>query len=31
VLAFRTAPRHLGGAGGVVVLLAPGSHRVKRG
>lgn len=31
VLAFRTAPRNLGGAGGVVVLLARGSRRVKRG
>lgn len=30
VLAFRTAPRNLGGSGGVVVLLAQGSRRVRR-
>lgn len=29
VLAFRTAPRNLGGSGGVVVLLARASRRVK--
>lgn len=29
VLAFRTAPRNLGGSGGVVVLLAQASRRVK--
>jgi len=27
VLAFRTAPRHLGGSGGVIVLLARASRR----
>jgi DNA-nicking Smr family endonuclease len=30
VLAFRTAPRNLGGSGGVVVLLAQASRRKKR-
>jgi DNA-nicking Smr family endonuclease len=30
VLAFRTAPRDLGGSGGVVVLLAPARERQTR-
>ena len=31
VLAFRTAPRNLGGSGGVVVLLAQAARRARRG